>query len=182
MKRVVTWIAWILLIPLGVSSGRALAEGGSCPPGYYPIGGQGAQRCAPIPTSGGSAGSGSQEIRLSTPTGRWVKTWGAIATSMSSDDAGVSDGKRTKAEAEKLAVERCGSTGAKDCVVSKTYHNQCVSWLVPKDRNPNGQGAIGTGGTPEFARMYAQSVCKNSVPGPCDEVYANCTKPIFEEF
>lgn len=181
MKRILAWMTWLMLISLGMPD-SAFAEGGSCPPGYYPIGGQGAQGCAPIPGGGGTANSGSQEIRLSTPTGRWIKTWGAIAEATATSDAGVSDGKRTKEEAEREAVARCQSTGAKDCVAHFTYYNQCVSWLIPKGRSGRGQPAIGTGGTPKFARMFAESRCKNDVEGPCEEVYANCTKPIFEEF
>ena len=52
----------------------ALAEGG-CPPGSYPIGGQGVQGCAPIP---GATNSGTN--KHPTPAGRWVKTWGALAS------------------------------------------------------------------------------------------------------
>lgn len=50
------------------ASHAAFAEGG-CPAGQYPIGGQGVQGCAPIP----SAGSGGGDLR---PNGRWIKTWG----------------------------------------------------------------------------------------------------------
>ncbi|WP_376779674.1 DUF4189 domain-containing protein [Diaphorobacter nitroreducens] len=181
MKRVLVWMTWLLLVSLGLS-GSAFAEGGSCPPGYYPIGGQGAQGCAPIPSGGGSGSSGSQEIRLSTPTGRWIKTWGAIAEATATSDAGVSDGKRTKEEAEREAVARCQSTGAKDCVAHFTYYNQCVSWLIPKGRSGAGQAAIASAGTLHLARLSAQTKCKNDVAGICEEVYANCTKPIFEEF
>lgn len=74
MKLIAHWVllASCLLLLGGVD--RAWAEG-NCPPGYYPIGGQGARGCAPIP--GGATGStGSSEIRLATPTGKWTKTWG----------------------------------------------------------------------------------------------------------
>lgn len=37
-------------------------------------------------------------------------------------------------------------------------------------------------GTLQLARLSAQTKCKNDVAGICEEVYANCTKPIFEEF
>lgn len=76
MKLIAHWVllASCLLLLGGVD--RAWAEG-NCPPGYYPIGGQGARGCAPIP--GGATGStGSSEIRLATPTGKWTKTWGQL--------------------------------------------------------------------------------------------------------
>lgn len=44
---------------------------GNCPPGYYPIGGQGGAGCAPILRS--------QEKIASPParsSGYWIKTWG----------------------------------------------------------------------------------------------------------
>lgn len=62
--------ALFTLLLLGASH-VAFAEGG-CPAGQYPIGGQGVQGCAPIP----SAGSGGGDLR---PNGRWIKTWGAIS-------------------------------------------------------------------------------------------------------
>lgn len=42
-------------------SGVAHAEG-NCPPGYYPVGGQGVQGCAPIPNYGSSGGYSAQAI------------------------------------------------------------------------------------------------------------------------
>lgn len=64
-------LAALLLVTL---AGSAFGEG-ACPPGQYPIGGQGVQGCAPIPQSGAGGGSGPR------PTGRWIKTWGAIGLS-----------------------------------------------------------------------------------------------------
>lgn len=109
-------VAGLILLLIG-SVGTASAEGGSCPPGYYPIGGQGVQGCAPIP-SGSSGTSGQTEVPANSPTGHWIKTWGSIAESATSDDAGVFDGERTKGEAEALAVSRCATAGAKDCTVT----------------------------------------------------------------
>lgn len=55
-------------------SGEVSAEG-RCPLGQYPIGDSRAPGCAPIPAGGGGAAEGPRA------TGRWIKTWGAIATS-----------------------------------------------------------------------------------------------------
>ncbi|AWH31253.1 MULTISPECIES: DUF4189 domain-containing protein [Stenotrophomonas] len=177
MLAVVTCIGSMFLGSVGTAS----AEGGSCPPGYYPIGGQGVQGCAPIP-GGASGGASQSEVPANSPTGRWIKTWGSISESTTSDDAGVSDGKRTKAEAEAAAIARCASAGAKNCKITMSYYNQCVSWLIPRWRSGQGASGIGGGPTPEDARFSAQAHCKNDGPGPCEEIYANCTKPIFEEF
>ncbi|AWH31252.1 MULTISPECIES: DUF4189 domain-containing protein [unclassified Stenotrophomonas maltophilia group] len=180
MKQISVVLAVVVSLFLG-SASTASAEGGSCPQGYYPIGGQGAQGCAPIP--GGSSGSGGQsEVPANSPTGHWIKTWGSIASSTTSDDVGVSDGKRTKDEAEKVALSKCTTGGGGVCKITMSYFNQCVSWLIPKGRTGRGEAAIASGPSPELARFSAQAHCKNDGPGPCEQIYANCTKPIFEEF
>ncbi|HDS1825108.1 DUF4189 domain-containing protein [Stenotrophomonas sp. AG209] len=158
----------------------AFAEG-NCPPGYYPIGGQGARGCAPIP--GGAAGSAApSEIRLATPTGKWTKTWGAIAESKSTQDAGVSTGLRSKNEAEREAVSKCGASGARDCTVSMSYFNQCISWVIPSGRSGAGRAGLGTGATPELAHVASEAMCRNDRAGRCEVFYSNCTKPLFDEF
>lgn len=51
----------LMLAPVSVQ-----AEGGSCPPGYYPIGGQGYQGCAPIPGGEGEETPGAPPQRPQT--------------------------------------------------------------------------------------------------------------------
>ncbi|MGE8267671.1 MAG: DUF4189 domain-containing protein [Stenotrophomonas geniculata] len=118
----------------------------------------------------------------SAPTGEWIKTWGGIAVSASTSDAGVSTGHRSKKEAERKAVSECAASGASDCKVSMTYFNQCVSWVIPSGRTGNGLSGIGTGPTPGDAERAAQGVCKNDKPGACAPVYANCTEPLFRNY
>lgn len=73
MKILVSQAILASSLILGVAY-QAFAEG-NCPPGYCPIGGQGARGCAPIP--GAASGSGTTaEIQLASPTGKWVRTWG----------------------------------------------------------------------------------------------------------
>lgn len=83
MIRVLIVLLIFASVPLVAS-----AEG-RCPTGQYPIGGQGVGGCAP--TGAISGGSGDP-----VPTGRWHKTWGAVAFSKS-DDAGAVVGKMSKA-------------------------------------------------------------------------------------
>jgi hypothetical protein len=68
-------IALLLLAPLG-----AFAEG-RCPPGQFPVGGQGMLGCAPIPGGSGAA-AGPSAPR---PTGKWETRWGAIAEDSSAN-------------------------------------------------------------------------------------------------
>ncbi|WP_332250441.1 DUF4189 domain-containing protein [Stenotrophomonas maltophilia] len=107
---------------------------------------------------------------------------GAIASSKNTQDAGVSTGKRAKELAEQEALSKCASGGARDCEVDLAYFNQCASWVVPSGRSGGGQSGVGGGPTPERALFVAQLMCRNDQPGKCVEFYANCTKPIFEEF
>ncbi|NMT36178.1 DUF4189 domain-containing protein [Stenotrophomonas maltophilia] len=161
----------------GISSAHAE---GNCPPGMYPIGGQGVQGCAPIPGSSGTSMTPSAPAPA--PAGEWVKTWGAIAVSKATSEAGVSTGMRSRRAAEKEALSKCGISGAPDCSLNMTYFNQCVSWAIPAGRSGRGQSGIGSGPTPGAALETARSLCRNDQPGGCDEVYADCTQPVFDRY
>lgn len=113
-SKVAYGFAATLAVVLALTSDLAWAEG-RCPPGQYPIGGQGAGGCAPIPASQGEGSSGPRAI------GKWIKTWGALSRSVVTGDVGASVGKRSKAEAVAEAQSRCATCGAKDCSVGITY-------------------------------------------------------------
>lgn len=72
MKLIACWTPLVSCLLLLGGTDRAWAEG-NCPPGYYPIRGQGARGCAPIP-GGGAGSTASSEIRLATPTGKWTNS------------------------------------------------------------------------------------------------------------
>ncbi len=122
MKERAMYFKLLALCVLMVAAYGAHAEGG-CPPGQYPIGGQGAAGCAPIPQNQAAP---QEALR---PTGYWVKTWGAIA--MGSGDGwnslGVTTGKASKSGAEADALRRCSSDGVKDCRIGFVYKNQCAA-------------------------------------------------------
>ena len=89
----------------------------------------GAQTACPVGVAAGSAQclpdseSSSQPSR---PTGEWIKTWGAIASS-SNGDVGSSTGKFSEQEAKDNALKICANLGNSDCKVMFTYKNQCVA-------------------------------------------------------
>ncbi|PKH70825.1 hypothetical protein CXF90_12540, partial [Stenotrophomonas sp. Betaine-02u-23] len=88
---------------------------GNCPPGHYPIGGQGVQGCAPIP---GAAASQQRAVpQPAAPTSRWGTRWGAVAASDSTSDAGAAAGRRAKAAAISDAMADCRRNGAPDCKI-----------------------------------------------------------------
>ncbi|WP_127563745.1 DUF4189 domain-containing protein [Stenotrophomonas indicatrix] len=158
----------------------AYAEGG-CPPGSYPIGGQGVQGCAPIPGAGGGVSQQSPSPPPR-PLGEWIRTWGGVAVSPTTSDAGVSTGQLSKKAAERDAIAKCADSGARDCKVSVTYFNQCMSWVVPSGRTGNGRSGIGTGPTLERAGEMAQGICQNDQPGACTVIHENCTEQIFKKY
>ncbi|WP_372359196.1 DUF4189 domain-containing protein [Xanthomonas axonopodis] len=155
----------------------AHAEGG-CPPGQYPIGGQGAIACAPLPQD--------QTQQKARPIGKWIKTWGAIASGTidSIVTYGVSTGKFSKAEAEQEALAQCSSHGENNCAVLLTYRNQCAAVATPKiDGRPSGIARLVGRATLDQASTDALATCtKNNPNAECSIGYKNCTEPVFQQF
>ncbi|WP_238692198.1 DUF4189 domain-containing protein [Xanthomonas arboricola] len=162
--------------------GFAHAEGG-CPPGQYPIGGQGAMACTPLPQD-----NNQQQAR---PSGKWIKTWGAIA--MGSIDSvtsyGVTTGKLSKAEAEADALSRCGSHGETNCQIGLAYKNQCAVVAEPHVNDKpfsEGYSAFIGASTVQKASDIALNKCNQTnrefSGSKCAIVYSACSEPIFEKF
>lgn len=162
----------LAFMPFSFFSSTALAEG-RCPPGQYPIGDDRAPGCAPIPAGGSSADAGPRA------TGRWIKTWGAIATS-STGASGTVVGEVRKAEAVKNAIAECAKSGARDCRISFTYKNQCAAAAVPMSGTPG--TSFGSAATEELAGGIAIKLCDSRGGQGCDVVYSACTEPKFEAF
>ncbi|HBS57497.1 MAG TPA: hypothetical protein DEA38_17460 [Stenotrophomonas sp.] len=170
-------LAVALLLVAVMCARTAHAEGG-CPPGMYPIGGQGVQGCAPIP---GASGSASQQLPAPPPRpmGKWHKTWGAMAMGKGGD-TGVSKGKDSKREAEKVALAQCATWGADDCKVMLSYENQCAAIATPKGSNTG--SFFGGGPTVENASNFSIKGCKEAGGVRCEIVYSDCSEPRFERF
>lgn len=161
----------LAMLGLLASSGSALAEG-RCPPGQYPIGGQGVGGCAPIGSTGSSDSS-------PVATGRWHKTWGAFA--LSKDGAGgLAVGQRRKGDAAKEAERVCATSGSSSCKVSFTFYNQCGAAVVPT--SGSGGTLFGSSETAEKAEKIALDRCSNEGGLECKVVYSVCSKPEFESF
>ena len=88
-----------------------------------------AQTACPVGTPAGSAmcgpspGGGEIPAPAPRPSGEWLKTWGAIATSPSGN-GGVSSQRLSKQDAEKVALQNCASAGGTSCKVELAYENQ----------------------------------------------------------
>lgn len=95
----------------------ALAEGGTCPPGYYPVNSPGIMGCAPIP-------GGSSQPPDTGPS--WVTTWGAIAADGDKQIVASSFNHGSKRRAESSAIKECRAKGgSKKCKTWVSFYNQC---------------------------------------------------------
>lgn len=122
---------------------------------------------------GGGADSGP------TPTGRWIKTWGAIA--LSPDGAsGAATGRRSKADASKAAVSVCATSGGKACNVAFTYKNQCAAAAVPG--SGKGGTSFGSSANEATSKELALQKCRAEGGLECRTVYSACSDPEFEAF
>lgn len=165
----------VLIFLLVCVTNFAYAEGG-CPPGQYPIGGQGAIACAPM--------SQERTVQPPRPSGEWIKTWGAIATD-SGDNLGVAKGKMNKADAELEAIAQCSTLSSKKCHIALVYRNQCASIAEPyrAERAVSGMLAFNGGPTKEIAIDDSLSNCKASNPdASCRVIYTACSEPVFRSY
>jgi len=150
----------ILFGLLGVV-GQSWAEG-NCPSGYYPIGGQGVQGCAPM-------GGGSGSHTYAGPT--WRSKWGAIAFSRNGV-AGISNDLLSKRAAKRAARKHCAERGGEGCKIKFWYANQCVA---AGGKPPNSPTFFGTGDSREEASTDALNRCSRVVGEGCSIVYKACS-------
>ncbi|RTQ85940.1 DUF4189 domain-containing protein [Stenotrophomonas maltophilia] len=137
----------------------------------------GARRCGKetVPGAGGSA-------RGEEPAGQWHKTWGAIASSPSTNEAGVATGRATKEDAERVALEGCGMHAARDCRILIAYRNQCAAWVVPQSQGNGARGGVASGQDLKEAIVQAQKICVDPTGTQCKVAYSACSEPVYEAF
>jgi len=168
-----------MVFALGMSAwSSTVSAEGRCPPGQYPIGGQGFAGCAPIPNAS------PQPPQRPQPTGKWLDRWGAISLSSTTGSAGTATGRVSRSEAVAEAQERCAASGAKDCKSSLSYKNQCAVLLGPAADAPAAErySALAKAATVEEAIVAAQTNCGPGGRGRCELAFQDCAKPVFEEF
>lgn len=169
---------------LFLSSASAFAEG-ACPPGQYPIGGQGVQGCAPI------GGGTSAPAAAPRPAGKWETRWGAVAEDYSAAErgvvtaTGVAESRKSRRDAVATALDQCEKAGGQKCKLVIAYHNQCVAMADPKPRSQGGPGgksvALGAA-TLELARSEVLKQCSPDGTGQCSITYSACSMSEFKSF
>lgn len=179
-----------LILMLSLFSLLAYGEG-RCPPGQFPVGGQGMLGCAPI--SGASGADGATQAPASPkPTGKWETRWGAVADDTTSRNlaTGVSTSQKTKRAAVAAAIDDCKSAGGNSCKLRLAYHNQCVAIADPTMEfvrsQPKGSltsNNVSAAETIERAKSNAMRECEKAGSGQqCSVVYSACSMSEFKAF
>lgn len=144
-----------------------------------------AQTACPVGTPAGSAtcgpsGGGYIAAPPSRPSGEWLKTWGAIATSSGgSGGGGVSSRQLSREDAEALALQNCKTGGGTNCKVVFNYENQCVALAYPFGQK---DGQVSTAANVENAKARALKSCNDRRVGECKIAVAECSEPVFRKF
>jgi len=141
----------------------------ACPSGVAP----GSPQCGP------DAGTSRGAPPAPRPTGEWIKTWGAIASS-DSGDIGSSTGKFSEKDAQAESLKICADFGNADCKVNLTYRNQCVA-VVQAAKGRTG-GKIITAETADIAAKTALEECRQDSGAACVVRGTDCSEPFFRKF
>ncbi|WP_274508133.1 DUF4189 domain-containing protein [Xanthomonas campestris] len=166
MKAIIFSILLILTSLLPIVSVAQTA----CPVGVVP----GSPQCGP--DSGTSRGD---SVAPPQPTGRWIKTWGAVVGSDEGKQGWTSTGKLNEEAAKQDALQKCFATGVHDCRVDMAYFNQCVAIAMPVN---GGSSSIVTGKDEQVASGVALDRCKKKSASTCSIFFTECTEPFFEKF
>jgi len=161
-------IILLSFLVLLVDAPVARAEG-RCPPGQYPVGGQGAGGCAPIP------GANRAPAAPAAPAYRWEDRWGAIAISRSTSQAGAANNHRSRREAVRAAVANCASKGASDCKPFESYRNACVFWFADQTQLDKPIDGVVANPVDWLARDLAKQACEAHGGKDCKQVYTGCS-------
>jgi hypothetical protein len=163
-------IKLFLLIAMGLTMQAVYAEGGTCPDGYYPIGGQGTSGCAPMPYNNDSYGGNTPP-----PPARWADRYGSVVFGTDSTGSGIlgkSKDQVSSKAAESAALQDCMAQGGHSCHVNGTYHNQCVA-VVWGTKSVNSASAA----TIEQAIQLSADTC-NKTDNHCKVYYTACSMAV----
>ena len=156
-----------LLFSFLFAAGAAWAEG-NCPDGMYPIGGQGAQGCAPISSNGDE---GYYEPRYQP---RWHAMYGAIAIDGANHQWGATSNSKSQGGAEAGALETCSAGGKYQCRIDSWYSNQCVALAWPL--SPGSLIVTDYGATADLATQKAMARCESGSKEGCKLEYSECSR------
>lgn len=161
---------YLLFVCMYLLAFLAHAEGGTCPQGYYPIGGGSAgwSSCAPIPGYGGDASASPPA--LNSPV--WKTRWIAIAVGKGA--FGVGRDQPSKRTAEKKALADCKNRSGLSCEIRIVTYNQCAA-IAGGSTTLIASGAE----TLEAVTMDSLESCRNTHDNTdCQVYFSGCSYPI----
>jgi hypothetical protein len=142
-----------------------------------------AQTACPIGTAAGSMGCGPSPsegtgggVASPRPSGKWEKTWGAIAAS-GSGDTGIALKQKDKKSAVAEAKRQCSRGGASDCKELISFRNQCAALVAPA--NGGLGGSWGRAATLELAVEDSMKGCEKTTGQACRIVLSGCSEPRY---
>lgn len=151
-------VAALVFGPLAYSQG--------CPPGQYPVVGQGWNYCAQAPGS-----AAPQEPSLPPP--RWKSQWQAFAGDSAKGILGTSKNLLSQQTAESAAISDCRQKGGSDCVLLISAANGCMA-LIAGDKRLKARD----GDTKNDAEQKALNACENDADTNCHVYYSECSLPV----
>lgn len=159
---------FVLIISIGSIFSVIVHAEGNCPPGYYPIGGQGIQGCAPIPGYDQQQPSPAPAA----PSPQWKSRWGAIATDGVKGVLGTAIGMADQLGAEKTAMADCLAKGGSTCKIQLSYANGCAAMIVG-----NRGFSTANGSTKDEAIKKGTKICSADGDTGCHIYYTACSHP-----
>lgn len=154
----------LLCFAAAIYANTTWAEGGTCPPGYYPVNSSGVMGCAPMP-------GGSAQPPDTGPS--WMTTWGAIAADGERNVVASSFAQRSRRKAESSAIKECRAKGGgKKCKSWISFYNQCAAMAAGDSK-----ASTYRAGTAEIAKREVLKGC-SALTSNCEVIQTVCTYPV----
>ena len=113
------------------------------------------------------------------PVGRWISTWGAIASDVERARVGATIGKFSERQAKAFAKQYCENQGGVNCRILMSFENQCGALVWPMQ---GGRVATSGGASADAASQAAMDVCQEVGGKGCEVFYSECSRPIFQRY
>jgi len=100
--------------------------------------------------------------------------WAAVAVSPSSENNGGGHAESSQAAADRIALQQCQKSGARDCKIVASISRGCVALATPSVPVPNHFG-FGSNPSRELAASNALAQCTNGGGKDCGVRIAQCS-------
>lgn len=152
-------------VPLAICVLTCQAQG-YCPPGQYPVSGQGWSYCAGTPDSQDNAAAATQRAQP-----HWVNKWLSITLDANKGVLSTATSTISGNDAETSAMIDCQRQGGASCKANGTVLNGCLAMAIG-----SGYIAVGAASTKREAEDQAITKC-NGGDGQCHIYHSECALP-----